>query len=101
MLDLLINRYHCACGDIIVSLGPHIQNCCYEVGADVMQRFEQVTETHLDLRREIIKQVTGSGIPIGNIDTAPWCTSDSTELFFSYRKETGTENRMFSVIGKL
>lgn len=86
MIGIMVKDFAVAKKDIIVSLGPHIRSCCYD---------------RMDLDKEIVRQLHNCGIAAEHICVAPWCTADHTDLFFSFRKEDGTEKRLFSVIGTL
>ena len=56
----------------------------------------------IDLHLANREQLTGAGVPDKNIHTAPFCTMDRPDLFFSYRlekKRYGKTGRLLSVIG--
>ncbi|MFH1379577.1 MAG: polyphenol oxidase family protein [bacterium] len=99
MIDLLTSTCACDTASIQVSIGPHMRSCCYEAGKDLADIFKLSKHTKLDLEKIVIQQLTDKGIQIKNISSAPWCTAHETDQFYSFRKENGTENRMFSVIG--
>lgn len=88
MVRFLIRECGCLPYTLLVSLGPHLGPCCYTVEG---KKF--------DLKQEIVSQLIIGGIRKENIVSVPWCTAHETRWFFSYRKESRTENRMFSVIG--
>ena len=87
--------------NILVSLGPHIHACCYTVGEEVRRNFTCVQQDTLNMEKEIIQQAVDTGVQREHIISSSWCTAHETDIFFSYRKENGTANRMFSVIGIL
>jgi YfiH family protein len=85
--------------DLRVALGPAISGEVYQVSQEVAQ---QVTATikepvglipddhperiKLDLRQVQVQQLQELGLPIENIAIAPYCTLQSEEIFFSYRR---------------
>jgi len=94
--------------DLIVSIGPHIGVCCYEIGTDVLAAFPdaQVFEKrpewakpHLNLDLANRKQLSRMGIPENQIDSTQLCTNCRSDLFFSYRREGDQAGRLLSVIG--
>ena len=98
-----------AAGSILAAIGPSIGPCCYEVSADVIDAVARAVPTQpgtlvrsprgLDLRRAVRLQLERAGLPPGSIHEAPWCTSCSRELFFSYRRDGGPTGRQMACIG--
>ena len=103
--------------DIIAAIGPAASGKNYEVGADVIELFRQnfpenyeeffkaTKENHalVDLHKANRFQLLQTGVLPENIYTAPFCTMERTDLFFSYRVEKrlyGKTGRLMSVIGK-
>lgn len=98
--------------DILAGIGPSIGPCCYEVGAEVAEKFrtafpghehELFTEpqpghTHLSLWAANIIQLEEAGIPREHIDCAAACTSCNHAIFYSYRADGGRTGRMAAVI---
>jgi hypothetical protein len=85
--------------DIIAYIGPHILQCCYKVGADLIKAFNVTSdenEQYFSLSVEAQKQLKKLGIKTfyGNNH----CTCHEDEMFYSYRKEH-TDKRMMSLIG--
>ena len=102
-------------GEVVVALGPAAHECCYEVGADVIEPFreqfpqqnifQQTRPGHacIDLIEANRNQLISSGVKAERIFAAPLCTMCHTELFFSYRQEKakqGKVGRLMSVIGR-
>jgi YfiH family protein len=101
--------------DLICAIGPAATCENYEIGQDVIDAFESkfstsgnlFTKTRLghaliDLHLANKEQLLSVGVLPENIFTAPFCTMDRTDLFFSYRKEKkmfGKTGRLLSVIG--
>ncbi|MBO6272333.1 peptidoglycan editing factor PgeF [bacterium] len=88
--------------DIYAVVGPAIGQCCYEVGNEVSAELSKTINTNnglitddnlVDLKGINAQQLIELGIPNENIDICPFCTSCRNDLFFSYRKESGTQKR--------
>lgn len=101
--------------DMIAAIGPGASGANYEVGQDVIDVFQKAFSTcgkyfsptregHalIDLPLANKDQLLSCGVPLDNIYTAPFCTIERTDLFFSYRVEKrlhGKTGRLMSVIG--
>lgn len=101
--------------DLICAIGPAATCSNYEIGQDVIDAFGEncpeseklftpTREGHalIDLHLANREQLTGAGVRDENIHTAPFCTMDRPDLFFSYRlekKRYGKTGRLLSVIG--
>ena len=89
--------------DIIALIGPAISMCCYEVSEEVRDTLlATVKETeglfinrNVDLKRINAQQLKEIGVR--QIDICPYCTSCDNDLFYSYRKENGTDKRHIAV----
>jgi YfiH family protein len=102
--------------DLIAAIGPAAGKCNYEIGADVIEAFAanfahsekyftQTREGHalVDLHSANRDQLVAAGVANENIYTAPFCTMERPDLFFSYRLEKqkfGKTGRLMSVIGR-
>ena len=102
--------------DLVCAIGPAATCRSYEIGQDVIDAFAQNfsnSEKYLSLTRDghaLIDlhsanrdQLTNAGVPDSSISTAPFCTMERTDLFFSYRVEKklyGRTGRLLSVVGK-
>ena len=102
--------------DMIAAVGPAACGRNYEIGQDVIDEFadsfadsekyfEPTRPGHalVDLHAANRDQLIASGISEGRIFTAPYCTMERLDLFFSYRKEkktNGKTGRLLSVIGR-
>lgn len=94
---------------IIVTIGPHIHNCCYEIDRKRELTFrsefggkviiKRDNKSFLDLRKINLIQLRDSGVKEKNIEISPFCTCCNDRLFFSYRKEKGDHGEMLSFIG--
>ena len=103
--------------DLICAIGPAASAKNYEIGQDVISAFQEnfsacenlftknrdghaLINLHLANR----EQLQSIGVLSKNIYTAPFCTMERTDLFFSYRCEKklhGKTGRLMSVIGKV
>ena len=88
--------------DIIAVIGPAISICCYEVGDDVKEKLlstvsdktDLLDGNRVDLKAINSRQLEETGIK--KIDTCPYCTVCDNDMFFSYRKENGTNERHYA-----
>lgn len=101
---------------LLCAIGPAATGTHYEIGQDVMDAFERnfstsgkyftpTREGHalIDLHLANKDQLLNARVHGSNIYTAPFCTMERTDLFFSYRVEKkvyGKTGRLMSVIGK-
>lgn len=103
--------------DLIAAVGPAASGKNYEVGADVIEQFQQnfpenyqdffthTRENHalIDLFKANRFQLLSHGVAPENIYISELCTMERTDLFFSYRFEKslyGKTGRLMSVIGR-
>ncbi len=89
-------------------IGPHIRDCCYSVGQEIIYKFEEngyKTDTifrptgekpFLSLEASLYEQAEKCGIPSKNIFSTNICTSCLNNLFYSYRN--GDRGRNISLI---
>ncbi|MBI4130127.1 peptidoglycan editing factor PgeF [Candidatus Roizmanbacteria bacterium] len=85
--------------NIIVSFGPSIGMCCYNVPNERAEQFidefgtdhqllsEIEGKLHLNLAYANYKQLLVAGVSAEHIDYSLVCTSCQNDLFYSYRKE--------------
>lgn len=82
--------------DIIAYIGPHISQCCYQVGYDLIKTFNRpLDEQYFSLSGEAQQQFKKLGIK--TFYSSNHCTCHEYEMFYSYRKEH-TDKRMMSLI---
>ena len=102
--------------DLVAAIGPAAGGRNYEVGQNVIDDFADnfrnsekyftpIREGHalVDLHLANRDQLIAAGIEDRNIYTAPFCTIERPDLFFSYRLEKrkfGKTGRLMSVIGR-
>jgi hypothetical protein len=90
-----------------VYVGTCIDECSFEVGAEVAEqfgadfkRFDATLGKYLiDLKRANAAQLSAFGIPASQIEISPYSTITHNEDYFSYRLEKGQTGRMLAVIG--
>jgi hypothetical protein len=108
-------------GDLIAAIGPGIGQCCYTVGAEVLERFAAdfsysgalfvqrrdelgkdelgKDELRLDLVEANRRQLLAAGLRASSIATVGGCTVCQPGLFYSHRLSRGHAGRMMAVIG--
>lgn len=93
--------------EIYAVIGPAIGQCCYQVGEEVINAVKLsvkntdgliTKDRFLDLKKVNKQQLTETGVPTENIDVCDFCTACNNDLFYSYRKENGTDKRHNAVI---
>ena len=115
-VNRLKNEYGAKPENLRVAIGASAGPCCYEVGSEVIDAFTnrfgsganlfQTTRpghAMVDLLKANRDQLESAGVLPERIHTAPICTIDRTDLFFSYRKEKnlhGKVGRLMAVVGR-
>lgn len=95
--------------DIIVWTGPAICGSCYEISAELVEKFrtefgdvlfqqEIIQGRKLDLRRLIRVQAIELGVLPENVFITELCTRCRQDLFYSYRGEGKLSGRLLSSI---
>ena len=97
--------------DVLVGIGPAIGPCCYEVGAEVAEKFraafpyadecllkEQDGHIHLNLWEANRQQMLRAGVPEENIEVAGECTCCRHKWYYSYRADGGKTGRIAAMI---
>jgi polyphenol oxidase len=96
-----------------IAVGPGIRACCFEVGPEVVNLFNDVYpgislampaperpgKYLLDLCNALDFQLDLAGVPPENRHDLNTCTRCNNDLFFSYRAEGQAAGRMMAVIG--
>lgn len=90
--------------NIIALVGPAISMCCYEVSEEVRDALLNTVKNteglyknrNVDLKKINARQLEEIGVD--KVDICPYCTSCNNDLFYSYRKENGTDKRHFAVL---
>lgn len=101
--------------DVLVSIGPSIGPCCYEVGEDVVEEAKKIfpaeldqilvnkgtSKPHFDLWLANKIQLANKGIREENVIVCNSCTFDHPEHFYSARLTKGKTGRMAAGVGLL
>jgi hypothetical protein len=103
---IMAARFGTRAQDLLAVIGPGIGACCYQVGAEVRQRFrplfpewrDREEDTRLDLAEVNRRQLVAAGVSGSNIESAGMCTCCDAGQFFSWRRDQDT-GRMVSMIG--
>ena len=93
---------------IIVVIGPHIKNCCYDIDEKRANSFENefsnqaINEKEgrifLDLTKVNLIQLLESGVKEENIEILPFCTHCNSKQCFSYRRDKESYGETLSFI---
>jgi YfiH family protein len=83
------------------AVGPGIGRCCYEVGPEVLERFEDLGDAiaegrMLDLAEVARRQLRDAGVD--EIESSDLCTSCEPELFFSHRRDGKRSGRQAGLV---
>jgi len=92
--------------DITALIGPSIQQCCFEIGPEVAQKFSAEFLTNgkddrslLDLSGVVQSELQQLGLNDNQINLQSKCTCCHPELFHSYRRNGKQAGRMIAVCG--
>ena len=95
-------------GDLVAAVGPHIAQCCFEVGEDVAREIAAATDAgeaiidrsrpkpHVDLSRVIDDQLKRHGVDA--VEHVGGCTMCDATRFHSYRRDGAVSGRMLAAI---
>ncbi len=107
-VEVLQKKFHCTPQNIVVAIGPAIQECCYEVDRNVYDQISQkdflkpipkkVDHWMLSLPQLNGYQLMKAGVPKDHIWISPLCTACHLDCFYSYRKEGEKAGRQWSFI---
>ena len=107
VLKKMEEEFGCSLRDLLISMGPSIGPCCYEIDESVFRpEWESFSVSRgngkwmVDLGQINIAQMREKGIKEEQISWVNLCTNCHSDLFFSYRKE-GRTGRQLSFIGIL
>lgn len=79
-----------------VAIGPHIQNCCFEVQSDVADDFKKTLDEavsirdgnlYVDLQKVVLRQLTDMGVLLENVSVSGECTSCLKDKYYSFRRD--------------
>jgi hypothetical protein len=97
-------------GDLVAAVGPHIETCCFEVGADVAAELAGCSslgesavivggdKPHVNLRAIVRAQLEAEGLAATAIDDVRGCTVGDRERFHSFRRDGKVGGRLLSAI---
>jgi len=106
--------FGCDPSDLQAAVGPGIQQCCFEVGAEVLEQFfsqfpdagrfcrrDPVSSVRgtVDLTEAVRRQLLAAGVRSEQIYRSALCTGCDLSRFYSYRREKEAAGRMLAVIG--
>ncbi|NTX03636.1 peptidoglycan editing factor PgeF [Myxococcus sp. CA040A] len=93
---------------LLAAVGPAIQRCCYEVSAELGQRFttrfgsevvaEEGGRIRLDLSRAVRLTLLGAGLRSAHVDVLQACTACEPSRFFSHRRDAGRTGRHLNLV---
>ena len=87
-------------------MGPSIQQCCFEIGPEVAEKFPkafltngELDRSYLDLQGVVQAELMDLGIKEKQIIFLSECTSCHPEMFHSYRRNGKKAGRMIAICG--
>jgi polyphenol oxidase len=111
MVETFVARFSSCREDLLVSIGPAIGPCCYQVDAPVFEAFsskpskdlflhpcKELGRWMLDLALANRLQIREAGVPSKNIFSAGLCTACRQDLFFSHRAGGGRAGRQINIL---
>jgi len=97
--------------DIIAGIGPSIGPCCFAVGDDVAEKFQEVFpqfvnqiiirrdgQQYVNLWEANRLQLLETGLSPDHIEMSDTCTDCQHQWFYSYRADGGKTGRMAAII---
>lgn len=100
-IAMMTERFGTRPADLHAAIGPGIGACCYEVGAEVRERFGAEGRGLLDLTLENACQLQQSGVTRNRIYASNLCTMCLAGEFHSFRRDRDAAGRMYSFAGVL
>lgn len=109
-LTLMRKEFNTSLSEAMISIGPSIRWCCYEVDSDVLNAIEKETGNLSEYSREkgngkycldlaIANQIQAASLGVKNIRISEECTFCYPERFYSYRFYKGPTGRQGGLIG--
>ena len=104
-------QFGCSPASIKAGIGPSIGKCCFSVSNEVAEKFTGQLErseyfvnqnnnsSYVDLKKANMVQMIIAGLKEENIETSEICTSCSSDVFFSHRREKGRAGRFALLAG--
>ncbi len=88
-------------GPVTAVIGAGARRCCYEVGEEVLEHFEDVPGARVGERNLDLPAVAGARLGeagVSAVHDVGLCTMCRTDLFFSHRAEGGVTGRQAGVV---
>ncbi|MGD9488280.1 MAG: peptidoglycan editing factor PgeF [Calditrichaceae bacterium] len=105
-IDLMKAEYNSRPEDLLIAIGPGVQQDCYQVDDDTAGNFSSEFlipdgpgHHKLDVQKTIISQITRKGVLSKNLEINTSCTHCALDRYFSYRRDKEKSGRMMGVIG--
>lgn len=93
---------------LLAAVGPAIQRCCYEVSAELGERFtgrfgpdvvaSDAGRVRLDLPLAVRLTLLRAGLKPGHVDVRQDCTACDAKRFFSHRRDAGRTGRHLNYV---
>jgi YfiH family protein len=111
-IEQMMQDYGAHPSDIVAAIGPSIGVCCYRVGGEVKDQFQELfpewrgsrdgeEPAMLDLTEANRRILGAAGVPIEQIYVSGLCTWHCGDDFYSYRREPENPGRMVSYIARV
>jgi len=90
---------------VLAFIGPAAGKCCYEVGAEVAQKFDdefidrRAGKLYLDLKQVNWQQLRSVGVADSRIERHKDCTICNPASYHSFRRDRERSGRMMGIIG--
>ncbi|MCD6374514.1 MAG: peptidoglycan editing factor PgeF [Caldisericaceae bacterium] len=99
-------NFGCKAVDLLVAIGPGVQQTCYQVDEKTANYFQQrflqpdgPGHFKLDVQSKIIAQLKECRVPESQIEWDSQCTHCAKEAYYSYRRDGLNSGRMMGIIG--
>jgi len=93
VITTFVEHYNSGPADIEVFIGPHIHDCHFEIGEELIDKFSPQNIIYRDhkifvnLAQEVVGQLTSSGILPDKIEISAECTYCLRDKYFSFRRD--------------
>ncbi len=105
-IKIAVDSYGSDPGDLIAALGPHIHQCCYEVGSEVADLFSEEYSSKkengkymLSIGKAAQNELVKAGLKPENIESECECTLCNPETYFSARGGRFGKGRLIHITG--
>ena len=95
-LRVMVKKYCCDIATINAYVGPHLRQCCFEVGEDVAKKFTDEfgysvvdNKSHVSMVDALKIQLMEVGLSENRFCDLNMCTKCMSDTFFSYRATEG------------